>query len=789
MLRVIELILGLPRDVLSQQGEFSLAFDPAWPFQQVLSATLWNLLLSALICGGIWAIYRRESGTLRFRIFTASLRLTLLLLVLLILNRPMLSITQARPEPSVLAILIDDSLSMQVADVAGEASAANTSRLAAVQKLLTADQARLLTDLARVHQLRFYRFGSSASALASVDAPSQIPAIAAQIEQLKPIAQSTRIARSLQEVAQQLQGQRLAGIVVLTDGREMPAVGAEATALRNLGARVYAVPVGSESRIRNIAVESVSAQDVAFKDDLVAIRTRVSVTGADRGEPIILHLKRSDGTPIPGVDTAETTARITAAADGPYDADLVFKARQVGTLDLVVEAQPISGEITTDDNSRALQISVLDAKVNVLYVDGYPRWEYRYLKTQLLRDKSIHLSTLLTSADPGFLQEGDMPIRYFPQSMDQLLQYDVVLIGDVDPRQFTDAQLQCLRDFVMKKGGGLGMIAGPKFSPAAWRGTPVETALPVDIASASPDERPVEAFRPALTAEGEQSPVFRFFADRSTNARYIREQLPPLYWLSRGVTARPAVAEVYAEHPTLTGPDGRRALLLAVGRAGAGRTLFSAIDDSWRWRYYTGESIFDTYWVQQVRYLARGKKVGQRRMAFSTIGSTHEVGEQVQLELRVIDDSLSVQLPDVVGVEVLDARGGLVARENLQRQTRRDVYRVLLPATEVGRFTAKLPSVAPGVEPMQATFDVITPRLELSDPRPNRTALGLYASETDGAVFDYDKAATLLRSIPSAARLVPVATTWPLWASPLLLGLLVILLTAEWITRKLAGLV
>ncbi len=113
---------------------------------------------------------------------------------------------------------------------------------------------------------------------------------------------------------------------------------------------------------------------------------------------------------------------------------------------------------------------------------------------------------------------------------------------------------------------------------------------------------------------------------------------------------------------------------------------------------------------------------------------------------------------------------------------------MLLPAAQVGRFVAKLPSLAPGIEPLQASFDVIVPRLELSDPRPARSVLGQYAAETDGQVFDLDKAAALLRAIPSAARMVPVNTSWPVWSSPLLLALLVILLTSEWIVRKLAGL-
>ena len=101
----------------------------------------------------------------------------------------------------------------------------------------------------------------------------------------------------------------------------------------------------------------------------------------------------------------------------------------------------------------------------------------------------------------------------------------------------------------------------------------------------------------------------------------------PIEWFAEHPRS---VGETYAEHPSDTGPDGRKAPLLVFGRFGAGRTLFSAIDDSWRWRFYTGESVFDTYWIQQLRYLARSKKLGQRRLTFTSNRPAYEQFEQVR---------------------------------------------------------------------------------------------------------------------------------------------------------------
>jgi len=123
-----------------------------------------------------------------------------------------------------------------------------------------------------------------------------------------------------------------------------------------------------------------------------------------------------------------------------------------------------------------------------------------------------------------------------------------------------------------------------------------------------------EGFRPQLTKEGQSSSIFRFFGDKAENEKFLTEGLQPIFWYCHNIVTKPGTGEVYATHPTDNGPDGRKAPILVLGRFGAGRTLFSAIDDSWRWRYYTGEPVFDTYWVQQLRYLARSKKLGQRRI-------------------------------------------------------------------------------------------------------------------------------------------------------------------------------
>jgi hypothetical protein len=218
------------------------------------------------------------------------------------------------------------------------------------------------------------------------------------------------------------------------------------------------------------------------------------------------------------------------------------------------------------------------------------------------------------------------------------------------------------------------MVAGPRYSPQAFRNTAIEPILPVSIARVEGGEPPsiTQGFRPVLTRDGENSSIFRFFADKAMNQQYLKNDWLPIFWYCQGVSVKPGVGEVYAEHPTDTGPDGRKAPILVLGRFGAGRTLFSAIDDSWRWSYYTGESIFDTYWVQQLRFLARSKKLGQRRITLASLRPVYELGGQVRVNMRVLDSTLLSQLPEQIRVDLLDGSGQLIGQQNLLRQGRTD---------------------------------------------------------------------------------------------------------------------
>ena len=785
MNRLIELLLGLDRGFLSRDGEFALGFNPLWPGG---APAAWNLGLAALAIALVVFVYRREGSRRAVRGLLAALRLTLFAVVLILLNRPTVTLTQARVEPSVLAIAIDDSLSMRVADVGG--GDRPQGRLDAVTKLLSADQAALVRKLSTAHQVKFYRFDADAAAV-ETSTTRPVPAV-------QPRGQSTRVAESVRSILRDLQGRRLAGVVVFTDGRDMPQAVTAAAALdavKDYGTAVYPIPVGSGDAPRNVELQQVSVEDVVFAKEIANIRASLRVTGST-APTIVRLLDKATGRPVLDADGKPVQQTYTpTAGSASGEVDLLFTPANPGVRQLIVAVDQQPGEIDTEDNAREVRVTVLDSKINVLFVDGYPRWDYRYLKNTLIRDKTVDVSCLLMSADTNFRQEGDRPITRFPDSPGEMLDYDVVLMGDVDPRTLSDNQTQMIADFVARRGGGFGMVAGPLYSPAAWKGTPVESVLPVDITRTATEDWGTtastigEAFRPAVTKAGLESGLFRFRTDRAENEAFLKNEWQPLFWYARGVTPKAGVGEVLAEHPTDKTPDGRAVPILIAGRYGAGRTMFLGVDDSWRWRFYTGEQTFDTFWVQQLRYLARGRKLGQRRLTLVASRPVYELGQQARLTLRVIDPQLLTQLPPQLRVELTDADNRVVRQEPLVRQDNGDTYLGSFSADRVGKFTVKLPSPAPGVDDLSVPIEVAVPKLELSGPQVDRVALTRLAGETGGRVIELKDAANQLPLIPSAERRVPVVSQQPVWTAPLALAAFAVVLTLEWVLRKWFGMV
>src|SRR5258706_14912236 len=299
MKRLLEWIFGLDSGFLNQEGDLSIQFHPRWPGQDTLDylftkigfgpvgAAAWNVTLARAAIALVIYVYRREGRSKGARISLALVRCLILGFLLALLNMPVFTIGQSRTEPSVLAILVDDTISMRVKD-AGANPAEPLTRMDAVLQLLKSDDQALVKDLSKTHILRFYRFDRQAIPVVSLTSqkkegedakddatdnktkgPDYAPILAA-FENLKPEGQTTQVLASLRSAIEDLQGQRLAGVVLLTDGRDSPKeiIPEGMAALKNFGVKIYPVVVGSDKAPKNLQLEAINVQEAAFEGDI-----------------------------------------------------------------------------------------------------------------------------------------------------------------------------------------------------------------------------------------------------------------------------------------------------------------------------------------------------------------------------------------------------------------------------------------------------------------------------------------------------------------------------------------
>ncbi len=360
------------RPVVFQQGEFR--FDTA-------GGSLAALAIGAAVIAATVITYRgaRVRGRTRDRIVLAGLRIAALALVLFCLFRPVLVVRAAAPQQNFLGILLDDSRSMQIADWNGRA------RGEFVREQFGSPESPIVKALAERFAVRVFRFSSAADRLAGA-------------ADLKFAGAQTRLAAALDGAREELAGLPLAGLVLVTDGADTAEASLSDTllALKAESLPVFAVGVGRETLERDIQVDRASTPRTLLKGtslliDLVITHTgyageTITVDVEDEGRIIGSQRVRlpSDGGP------ATVRVRATASEGGPR----VFRFK----------VPPAPGEVVTENNVREALIDVRDTREKILYFEGEPRWEMKFLRRAAADDKNLQVVALQRTADNKYLR-------------------------------------------------------------------------------------------------------------------------------------------------------------------------------------------------------------------------------------------------------------------------------------------------------------------------------------------------------------------------------------------------
>jgi hypothetical protein len=768
----------------------SIKFEQPWP--QAVT------LLVVLGCAGliVW-LYRREGQVaIGYKMMLAALRITLVLLAVFMLSEAVLSIERTGL-PS-FVVMVDDSASGLVADqyanpkvkaaAAELAGTAEPSRLAVAQGFVAQDGGKILRELQKQNKVRLYLVSTAARLLADVDKPEDVEPALAKLRKAEATGGQTRLGKGVRDVLTELRGAPPSAIVLLTDGQttegETLAKAAEFAARK--GVPIYPIGLGDPEPARDLELTELLVDDFVFVDDLVRFQAKLLSRGFAGQEVVVRLLERDKDSKDPKAAREIEQVRVKAPPDGqPQKVEIGHRPRQVGDITYILEVEPRPRELQAENNRIEKTIGVRKEKLKVLFVESEPRYEYRYLKNYLEREETIDLSVVLLSSDPEYSEQDRSALPTFPAAKAELFAYDVVLMGDADPSFLSASQMQNLVEFATEKGGGILFIAGENFDPLSYKGTPLEVLLPIELAEARNPTAvgaAIAAFRPELTAEGRSSPLFRFVDDEAASAQ-IWLELPELFWFFEAPRKKPA-ALVLAEHPTLAGPEGKLPIIL-YQFAGAGKTMFNAVDDTWRWRFRVGDRYFGRFWIQTIRFLARSKLLGQKQAEVQTDRRRYQRNQPVQIRVRFPNAGLAPAGGEV-NVQV-ERKGRGPQRLTLKLSPgSRNLFEGAMPQAAEGEYVVRLlpPPVLEGPSPT-ATFRVDPPAGELERVQMNEPEMIRAATITGGKFYTPATASSLLADLPKPQK-VPLDTDppVPLWNTWPVLVLFLVVVTAEWALRK-----
>ncbi len=823
-------LFGLDPELAKEASGWTFQWSALWPVWAVA-------LAAAVLIAYAWNVYRREASPL-LGVDTAALtamRIVAVAVLFIMIFEPVVVWDIPVEKDATLLVLVDDSQSMSVADryegsqgaklarvlypdetkdwagnnAADLPSAAaepmkKLSRAGIVNRLFERPASNPLVSVSEMFNVRVETFSEDLKPAASGFRKAGDPltsGVAADLTKVKvePEGQLTRAGDLLRKAAS-VSKERIAGAVLITDGASNVGEDLDTTAryLRDRGIPVYPVGVGNPKALRDVALSNVAANRIVMLNDLVAVDFDLECQGYGADcVPVKVRLYWGD-TPVEmiqdgrRVDTAVfDIGERKAEKDGvevslPTSCRIAFQAGEIGDFNYRLVAEPRPEELIALNNASTFPVRVIKNQIKVLFIDGVPRWEYQYLKNALMRDETMKVSCFLASADFDFPQEGTLPLAILPTKEEELAVYDVVIIGDVPKKLFSDQQLELFHRFVERLGGGLLMEAGPFFAPREYRGTVMEKMLPADISGpgASPQGTSAE-WKPVLTPEGDSHAMTRFDANAEAN-RKIWDGLAGFYWHYPIDRAKPG-AQVLLTHPTDRSQWGPRPLLMTQFY-GSGKTAFLAVDSTWLWRGRIGDRWFAKFWGQVIRDLSQGKFIGtSKRFRVATDRSEYRAGEKVTLTARVLDKDFEPSRQGEIRARV-EAEGQAPFTVKLDAVAGDPgSYRGRLTTSLPGSYKVTLDLAEPGLDDAAIShqFIVSPSHLEFVDPHLRRDDLKRLSEATGGKYMDIQDIGDLPPAIFGLKQSTLREAPDEMWNAPILFAIFCFAFFSELVYRKM----
>ena len=759
------------RPVIFQQGDFrfvpsSGAYAAALIVAIAIAATFVTYRLARGSTAAASAKGARSNITRR-KLVLAVLRTATLTLLLFCLFRPVLVIKAAVSQQNFLAVLVDDSRSMQIADWNG------ARRAEFVKQEFVDKGGPVLQALADRFVIRTFRFSSVANRLNS---PADLGFTGSQ----------TRLGTALDGTRQELAGLPLAGVVLVSDGADTTdaSLTDALLALKAASLPVYTVGVGQDRLPKDIQVSRINVPRTALKGTSLLVDAVITQTGY-AGETVSLDVE--DEGRIVG------SQEVRLPADGePAAVRVRFTAADPGSRRIRFRISPKPGELVSQNNAREALLDVRDRREKILYFEGEPRFEYKFIKRAVADDPNLQIIGLQRTADNKFYrQELDNPeqlVAGFPRTREELFAYRGLILGSVEAGAFTGDQLRMMAEFVERRGGGLLVLGGGRsFAEGSWAGTPVADVLPIVL------ERPQRASEVPAVTRLKVHPTRAGAAHAVTQLGATEEASSTRWTTMPGVTS---VNTLTAVKPgatiLLSGTDERRReqIVLASQRYGRGKALVQPIQDSWLWQMHASMAVDDmtheNYWRQLLRWLVDGVP---EHVEAHTNAERVEAGDTVTVTAAVVDPTF-VEINDArVTAKVTGPKGPMEVPLQWTGEKSGE-YRGTFVAADEGAYSAQVEAVR-GEKPLgtgSVQLRAAPGDAEYFDAAMQAARLRRIAEETGGRFYTPDTVSALPEDLRYSGRGITTVEERDLWHMPIILVLLVALVCAEWGYRRSMGL-
>ena len=692
----------------------------------------------------------------------------LVALVLTLLWQPAMMVGELNSQQNIIAVVIDDSKSMSIADSDGK-----TREAAALAAL----EGGVVNGLQQRFQTRIYRLGGG---LARVGATNEIA----------PVEAATHIGEGLKQLVAETSDLPLGAIVLVSDGAQntaesgAPEIGADALReLKNRRLPVHTIGFGKEEHEHDVEIEDVSIPSSAITNARIAATITLTQRGYT-GQKASLRV--SDGNKL------LIDREIDFKANGQIQAEsLFFPVGTAGAKKLTFAIQPLAGEENMANNFVTRPLLVSDAKRRILYVEGEPRWEYKFIRRAEENDPTVQLVSMLRTSEnkiyrqgigePGELADG------FPVRAENLFGYSGIIIGSVAADYFTPLQQELLREFVERRGGGVLFLGGSSsLSDGGWGASSLNELLPTFLPSGNHNFRRNSA-TVELTSAGTDSPITRLLDDPEKNTERWKKLTYLADYEDPGAP-KPGATDLVDMHA------GRRKLpLLETENYGHGRTAILATGGTWRWQMSEalGDPSHDLFWQQLLRWLI-AESPGPVT-AFMPERLLSDAGK-VQFTAQVRDHTFQPAADARVSAHVIGPNGLDSMVELNPSQNSPGSYQAEWTAEKPGIYLAEVMATTAGGQPQELGRDVVTFQREDGTAEnfhteQNRHLLEQLASETGGRYWKTSELKDLPREISYSEAGISVRATRELWNMPIVFLLLLGLPITQWLLRRKWGVV